>query len=131
MPRRKSAKNFEEKTGRFPGFESFEGRRLVARTGLEKFLVEIGHASFLPANVKRPVAADREKPFRRRLIELLALFMLQFHKCFLDDVPGAVAVAQNSSGILEKRPLKASEQCVHLLAIHLSRLDCDALHFFQ
>jgi hypothetical protein len=32
---------------------------------------------------------------------------------------------------LEQRPLKAAEQRVHLLAIHLFRLGCDALHFLS
>jgi hypothetical protein len=48
---------------------------------------------------------------------------------FLDHVTGAVAVSQNSSGVLQEWPFKAPEERVHLLAVHFSRLSSDALHF--
>src|SRR3954468_22199453 len=128
LPGREGAENPEEKTAGLFLFEALGRRGLVARAPLEELLIEIRHSLFFPANVERSVAADGKKPFRRRVIELLPLLILQLHKSLLNDIAGPVAVPKDAGRVLEKGPLKTLEKRVHLVAVQFSRLECDALH---
>src|SRR5439155_26189843 len=89
---------------------------------------EIGHPFFLSTDIESAVPTDSEKPFRRGVIEFGPILLLQFHKCFLHDIARSVAIAQNSSGILQQRPFEALEDLVHLRAIDSCHVDLDALH---
>jgi hypothetical protein len=53
------------------------------------------------------------------------------HKSFLHDITRTVAIAQDSSCVLQERPFEALQERVHLLAVDFRRFDLDALHFFS
>ena len=88
----------------------FVRRGAGAGFAVENFFVQIGHPFFFSANVERAIPADGEEPFRGRVVELLAPAALQFHKGFLHNIAGAVAITGDAGGVLQKRKLEAPQQ---------------------
>jgi hypothetical protein len=110
LPWRQGGDDAEKKTGRFFVLDLFVWGGTVRRFVFQNLFVEISNALFLSADVERAIAANREKPLRRRGIGLPAAASLQLDKGFLDDIAGAFAVAEDPGCILKEGQVEPVKQ---------------------